>query len=66
MSTIAKAIMAAVLGFVGAFIAALLPYATGQVGDITLEGWLTAVLAGVVFLTAGGGLVYVTPNAPKE
>lgn len=65
MNAYAKAIAAAVVGFFVAFIAALLPYVEGGLGDITLFGWLTALLAGLVSLGAAGGIVYAVPNAPK-
>lgn len=66
MSAYAKAIAAAIIGFATAFISALLPYVEGGLGDITLFGWLTALLAGLVSLAAAGGIVYATPNTPQE
>jgi len=65
MSQYAKAIAAAVVGFLVAFIGAILPYASGALEDITLAGWLTALLAGLVSLGAAGGIVYAVPNTPK-
>lgn len=57
----AKAIVAAVLGFVLAFLSALIPFL--QDGHpVTVLGWVTATIAGIISLGIGGGLVYATPN----
>lgn len=67
MSTYAKAIYAAVIGFMVAFLSALLPYLQdGGFGEVTAEGWTTAVLAGLVSLGVAGGGVYAVRNKPSS
>jgi hypothetical protein len=53
--TIAKAVVGALIAFVGALVTATL---TGGIG---LHEWLYAILAGLVAL----GGVYATPNKPR-
>ena len=64
-ASFAKAIIAGFIGFLGAFISALLPFvADGK--PVSLAGWLTALLAGILFLAGSFGLVYATPNVSKK
>lgn len=63
ISPIAKAVYAAVIGFAVAFLSALLPYLQdGGFDAVTAEGWVTAVVAGLVSLGVVGGGVYQIPN----
>lgn len=67
MGTIAKAIYAAVIGFITAFLSALLPYLQdGGFGQVSALGWVTALIAGLVSLGVTGGTVYAVRNTPKE
>lgn len=67
MSTYAKAIYAAVVGFLVAFLSALLPYLQdGGFGTVTAEGWVTATIAGLVSLGVAGAGVYAVRNSPPQ
>lgn len=61
----AKAVVAALIGFLVAFISALLPFVV-QGEAISVAGWLTATLAALVSLGASFGVVYATPNVSKK
>lgn len=64
-ATMAKAIVAAILGFALAFLSALLPFL--QEGhNVTMLGWVTATIAGLASLAITGGVVYTVPNAVKK
>lgn len=66
VSEIAKAIVAAVVGFVITFLTALLPYLQdGGFGTVTALGWVTALIAGLASLGIVGGVTYRVPNKPK-
>lgn len=62
MSKYAKAIVASIVGFITAFLSALLPYLDAGFGGVTAAGWVTALLAGLISLGALGGAVYAVPN----
>lgn len=66
MSAYAKAIYAAIVGFVIAFLTAILPYLQNgeTMGEVNTLGWVTAILAGLVSLGVTGGGVYAISNKP--
>lgn len=64
-SWFAKAIMAGVSSFLLGFLSGLIPY-LGHGWHISLVGWATALIAGLVAAGAAGGAVYVTPNTVRE
>lgn len=60
----AKAVVAAIISFLLAFLSALLPFIE-QGHVVSVVGWITASIAGIVALSASAGIVYVTPNVGK-
>jgi uncharacterized membrane protein len=61
----AKAVVAAIFAFLLAFLSALLPFIE-QGHVVSLVGWITATIAGIVALGASAGIVYATPNVSKK
>jgi hydrogenase/urease accessory protein HupE len=61
----AKAVVAAILSFLLAFLSALLPFIE-QGHVVSLVGWITATIAGIVALSASAGIVYAVPNVVKS
>lgn len=59
----AKAITAGVLGFIVAFLSALLPYLDAGLGGITAYAWVTAIIAGIASTGLVAGLTWRVPNA---
>lgn len=66
MNKYAKAIVGAGVGFLVAFLSALLPYLDGGFGEVEASGWVTATIAGLVSLGAVGGVVYAVPNSTSS
>lgn len=61
----AKAVVAAIIAFLVAFLSTLLPFIE-QGHVVSLVGWITATIAGLVALAASAGIVYAVPNVSKQ